>query len=92
MYTMCVYNTKRFIVYLQIEDMKFKLSNTEEKLIESNSQLNSAVSELQLYKDHCVKLEENRNDLTVQLERSRSDLVEVCVNTMIMVIKIFLIF
>ena len=79
MYTMCVYNTKRFIVYLQIEDLKFKLSNTEEKLVESNSQLNAAVSELQLYKDHCVKREENRNDLTVQLERSRSDLVEVCV-------------
>ena len=76
---MCVYNTKRFIVYLQIEDLKFKLSNTEEKLVERNSQLNSYVSELQLYKDHCVKLEENRNDLTVQLERSRSDLVEVCV-------------
>ena len=47
--------------------------------MESNSQLQSVVSELQLYKDNCVKLEENRNNLTAQLEKSRSDLIEVCV-------------
>ena len=65
-------------MWMQIEDLKFKLSTTEEKLVESNSQLHSTVSELQLYKDHCVKLEENRKDLTIQLERSRNDLTEVC--------------
>lgn len=62
----------------KIEDLKFTLSTTEDRLLESNSQLQSTVSELQLCKDHCVKLEENRNDLTVQLERSRNDLREVC--------------
>ena len=60
-------------VCLQIEDLKFKLSTTEEQL-ENNHQLQS---ELQLCKDHCVQLEESRNDLTKQLERARSDLIEV---------------
>lgn len=60
-------------MYLQIEDLKFKLSTTEEQL-ENNQQLQS---ELQLCKDHCVQLEESRNDLTKQLERARSDLIEV---------------
>ena len=58
---------------LQIEDLKFKLSTTEEWL-ENNHQLQS---ELQLCKDHCIQLEERRNNLTEQLERARNDFIEV---------------
>lgn len=75
--TACIVCIKYYFVCLQIEDLKFKLSTTEEQLLESNKQLQSAVAELQLSKEHCVQLEENRNDLTKQLERSRSDLIEV---------------
>ena len=64
---------------LQIEDLKFKLSTTEEQL-ENNHQLES---ELQLCKDHCIQLEQSRNNLTEQLEKARSDLIEVYTATVI---------
>jgi len=60
-----------------VEDLKFKLSTTEEQLQESGSQLQSTTDELQLYKDHCAKIEQSKNDLAIQLEKVRNDLIEV---------------
>ncbi|XP_065904330.1 centrosomal protein of 152 kDa-like isoform X2 [Dysidea avara] len=60
----------------EVEDLKFKLSTTEEQVQESSGQLQSTTAELHLCKDHCVQIEQNRNHLVTQLEKVRNDLIE----------------